>query len=473
MNRRDFIKSALWGAAFLGGGLHLREILAAPPFPTHEKTVFVNLLLEGGPDFRHLFVPPFDSNKQSYGYQYWSARATSHALELKDEAFEKRWQEYLRVERDGVVFGIHPTAAWLKEAFEAGKVAIVNNVLHSNTRDHAHSLLVLQSGDYATSPHEVSRSGWGGRLAKAAQGNVLSMTPHITMFCNGPHPTNALGHDNSVVLSAATTRPFALAYPDRLKTEPAYMGDDAVMARALRSYYEAKRQELDANSPYARFLTHEKALREFGDAISKRLDNIAIPEPIKALYGSDAATAMANKRFGEELRNLYDSFACADLVNLRIASLIYGGWDSHKWQKDSIEPKFKDIFGKDRGLDTFMRELKTTMPEAQERVVFAISGEFGRQLSSNGDRGTDHGRGNTVLLIGEKVKGGIYGEMFPQSEIPRFQQPGEDIEGRTSFERVFGEICEWIQTGTADTVFPKRKDSAAEQGVPFEQLFKK
>ncbi|TNE43318.1 MAG: DUF1501 domain-containing protein [Deltaproteobacteria bacterium] len=463
MRRRNFIHSIFWGSLLAGTGFHFRN-LQASPFPGSDKRTLVNLLLEGGPDFRHLLVPEFKTDGQSYGNNYWTARATAHRINATNESMEARWKQYLRVEKDGVVFGIHPKAEWLKDMFQAGNVAIINNALHSTTRDHAHSLLVLQSGDMNTGRNDRARSGWGGRLAQLAKGRVISMTPFTKLFCNGEHPTNPLDHDNSSVLSGSQLRQFALYYPEILKTNPDANGSEAVLTRALRSYYEANRKAIPTNSPFYRFVQHEKVLRELSDQLTTRLKSVPVPSGMKTLFDNESSN-LVNRGFGLQLRNLYDAFACADILDFRVGSIAYEGWDSHKHQINSIEPKFEDIFGKGKGLDLLFQALQKDMPKAYENLVLVISGEFGRQLMSNGDEGTDHGRGNSILLIGKNVKGGIYGDMFPANEIQRFRRPNEDIRGLTGIDRVFAEVCNWVESGSGDTIFSNHKSSPLEQGL--------
>lgn len=468
MHRRDFLHTIFWGSFLACTGWRLRHSLAAP-FPGSDKNILLNLLLEGGPDFRHLLVPEFNATPDSYGYNYWSARATSHRIDTTVEAMTRRWKEYLRVEKNGVVFGIHPKAAWLRDAFVAGKVAILNNVLHSTTRDHSHSLLVMQSGDYTTGPHDLARNGWGGRLAQTIKGRVISMTPLVKLFCNGASAVNPRDHDNSRVLSAHQIRHFSLYDPEILKTNPGAVGTEAVLTRALRSYYEASRTSIPTTSPYYVLLQHEKLMRELGVKIDERLRQTVLPQEILKLY-NNGNSVLSRAEFGMQLRNLYDAFACSDILDFRVGSLAYEGWDSHKRQIDDIEPKIEDIFGQDKGLDLLFRAIKRDMPKAHQNTVLVIAGEFGRQLASNGDEGTDHGRGNSILVIGEKVKGGLYGDMFPQGEITRYRRPNEDITGLTSLERVFGTLCDWTEPASANLVFPNHKTAPIEKGLLLDSL---
>jgi hypothetical protein len=117
------------------------------------------------------------------------------------------------------------------------------------------------------------------------------------------------------------------------------------------------------------------------------------------------------------------------------------------------------------------------LPGAVDNVTYTFNTDFGRQLRANGDYGTDHGSGNYLIVVGRGVGGGVYGEMFPASEIEggaegtRFDQQGADIEGRTSIERVLSAACDWVAPGTGSLVFPDAATSALESGVNLDGLF--
>jgi len=147
---------------------------------------------------------------------------------------------------------------------------------------------------------------------------------------------------------------------------------------------------------------------------------------------------------------------------MRLASLSYGGWDSHKYLLDHITPKFEDIFGATKGLASLVGALDE---DAYEKSVFVVGGEFGRQLKSNGNEGNDHGRGNTMLVIGGKVKGGLYGELFPSTELDKLDVKNEDIDGLTSMFKVYAEILNWQEADLGKKVFANLDNQAVEDGV--------
>ena len=140
----------------------------------------------------------------------------------------------------------------------------------------------------------------------------------------------------------------------------------------------------------------------------------------------------------------------------------YGGWDNHDDQRNEIEPNLAGLFANNGGL----RAVYDSLPsDAKQNTLFVLSGEFGRQLQDNGGNGTDHGEGNIVILIGDSVTGGVYGDMFPLAEIPKMSQSGTDIEGLTAFDHVYGTVCNWVVPNSASQVFPDMASAPIETGL--------
>jgi uncharacterized protein (DUF1501 family) len=439
---------------------------AAEGFASVNRHVLANLMLAGGPDFRHLFPPPYDPNSSSYGYRYWQARARAHNLSTTSATdWEQRWvNDYHAVADGSSAFGILRRCGWLKRQWDAGNVAIICNAVGSTSRNHAQSIMIMDRGDVTLEAQDIGGSGWGGRAAVAAGGNVLALTPAPRRFCYGPHPQNPKSHNNASLISAADTRNIGLYQPpaNYSATHPR-----SRLTRSLKNYYAAKRAETRKQSVYWRFIEHEQKLREFGEMIDVRLATVPIPSSIAALYSGGSPT-LASGGFGRQIRNLYDAMACNDILDLRVASLEYNGWDSHKNQKTMIEPKLEDMFGDGKAFDTLYSELPD---DAKRKLTIVVSGEFGRQLRANGDNGTDHGRGNAIIVIGEQVRGGVYGDMFPASELSRLGGSSPDITGLTEIDHVFGAVCDWVQPGIGNTVFPRRQRATIETGVSMSTLF--
>ena len=59
------------------------------------------------------------------------------------------------------------------------------------------------------------------------------------------------------------------------------------------------------------------------------------------------------------------------------------------------------------GLEAFMADLRAA--QRGDNVIVLMFSEFGRRVRDNGS-GTDHGAAGVTFVLGDKVKGGHYGE---------------------------------------------------------------
>lgn len=288
MRRRDFIKSALaTGALYTSGGLPvLGRVVQASGIPALGSRVLVNIGLWGGPDFRHLFTPPYDANPGSYGYHYWRVRAGVHSIGQSSSAYQSRWtNDYFHVSDGPTEFGILARCGWLKRMWDAGNIAIVSNVVGGTDRNHSHCQLIMNQGNLSTGPNDFGRSGWGGRLASYMAGNVLALTRTSQPFAYGPHPSDPEQHDNRNLVSARNTRQIALY---RTEDDLSLTSQKMHICRSLQSYYQALNQEMSPDSLYHRFVEHEHALREFGEPVEDRLSTVPLPDPINPTFATHA-----------------------------------------------------------------------------------------------------------------------------------------------------------------------------------------
>ncbi len=474
MKRRDFFKTAI--ASGLACGLPGIKHGLAKPLPEaivpdlgHRVLVFIKLA--GGPDLRHLMPPPYDADPSSYGYQYWQAKAAAHGLDKNDPAtWQQRWEnDYTAFTSGETSLGILNQADWLQSMWNDGHVAVVNNMVGGVSRNHAHCQLIMDQGRIETTTTDVQRPGWGGRLAQFSNKKVISLTHTPRDFCFGADPGNPNKRTDEPLISIADSRNIALYHP----TAGDELSGSGRIARSLQSYYAAKRNELPTNSHYRQFINHEAKAREFGDQISSHLASEQIPDAILNLYAGE--NRLNSPYFGKQIRNLRDSLVLSDLLDYNVVSMEYNGWDSHKSQKDSIEPKLHDLFGAGRGLDTLYQQLPESV---SDQLIFVIAGEFGRQIKANGDNGCDHGKGNSMLVIGKQVNGvatdktsRAHGDMFPLAELDRLSESSPDIDGLTEIDHLFGEICDAISPGAGNHVFPTRAARALEADVDLSGLF--
>lgn len=545
MDRRQFLQSALYSSLLYGAGSLPRFVNeASAAFEPLQRRILVNMFLDGGPDMRHLVAPAFDSNPNSVGYQYWSHRWRAHDIADNPSAWQARWNnDYFHItvggsnwgnsgvsivdsgaKNSGVTFGIWKEAGWLIDMFMKGNAALAFNVAGGRNRAHDHSSMQLNQGNILSGLNDQNRSGWGGRLARSAQSNVIAVTNSPESFCYGPvgpfnnYNPNAI--DNIDVVSVQSSREMGLNDfdPNQEGTDPFYL-ENHKMARALKSYYAALRQE-QVSENYQKFMDHESKVRNFGEAIRARLEDVAVPDLIKALrYPIDIGGQPVNPgadgnarrvlrngySFGRQIANLYDVLAVNDVLEPAAVSMRYGGWDTHDDQRKGagnsdvnnpelnrgIENGFKDLFGGPyadnpnalhSGFSALWQSMQDQGNVNRNNLVFTFAGEFGRQIRDNGRGGTDHGKANLMLVIGEQVNGGVYGEMFPTAELAKYALEDwrtPDIEPLTDIDYLFSSVCDWVSSGSGNQVFPRLTNSSLppseqailESGVTFQQLF--
>jgi uncharacterized protein (DUF1501 family) len=85
---------------------------------------------------------------------------------------------------------------------------------------------------------------------------------------------------------------------------------------------------------------------------------------------------------------------------LRLGFLSAGGWDTHANQGNATGALANNLGNLGRALAQLRRDFA-----APDDVIVVLS-EFGRTSAENGTRGTDHGHGNAMWLIGDGVQGG-------------------------------------------------------------------
>jgi uncharacterized protein (DUF1501 family) len=182
--------------------------------------------------------------------------------------------------------------------------------------------------------------------------------------------------------------------------------------------------------------------KEAFDAI--KMLKIADPSKYQPENGAD----YPRSPFGQALRQIAQLTKAN--VGLEVAFADLGGWDTHVNQ-GAAEGQLANR------LDDFGRAVAALVADLGDRmadtVVLTMS-EFGRAVHENGNRGTDHGHANAMMIIGGGVRGGhVYGQWPGLAQDRRYE--GRDLAVTTDFRDVFGEIVV-KHMGVPDTrpIFP-------------------
>lgn len=115
----------------------------------------------------------------------------------------------------------------------------------------------------------------------------------------------------------------------------------------------------------------------------------------------------------------------------RVAALSVDGWDTHSNQ-GGLTGEFNDRL---RELDEAIGDLKRELGAVWARTVAVVVTEFGRTVSINGDRGTDHGVATVATLVGGAVRKGIFGD-WPGLAPSRLYE-GRDLRPTVDLRSVF------------------------------------
>jgi uncharacterized protein (DUF1501 family) len=171
-------------------------------------------------------------------------------------------------------------------------------------------------------------------------------------------------------------------------------------------------------------------------------------------YQPENSAEYPRSGYGDALRQIAQ-LVKAD-VGLEIAFAEVGGWDTHVNQGSSAGQLGTRLDDFSRGIAALARDLGDRMSD----IVILTMSEFGRAVAENGNRGTDHGHGNAMFIIGgQNVRGGkVYGRWPGLAREQRYD--GRDLAVTTDFRAVFAEVVRG-HLGVSDTrtIFPGFNDT--------------
>jgi uncharacterized protein (DUF1501 family) len=314
------------------------------------------------------------------------------------------------IDLDGF-FGLHPRLAPLAPFWQRRDLAIVHA---SGSPDATRSHFDAQDYMETATPGVKSTSdGWLNRYLRVRTPEVdrpfraVSLTPQMPRALQG----------TASVLAMNQISQFGLKAP------------------AINQSFEAQ------YAGAADRLLNGTGRRTF-DAL--RLLEHADPSQYRPEHGAD----YPRTAFGQALMQIAQ-LAKAD-VGLEVAFAEAGGWDTHVNQGGSQG----QLAGR---LDDFGRSiaaLVTDLGEHMADTVVLTMSEFGRAVAENGNRGTDHGHGNAMMVIGGGARGGnVYAKWPGLSTGDRFE--GRDLAITTDFRDVFSEIVvRHLGVRNAAPIFP-------------------
>ena len=287
-------------------------------------------------------------------------------------------------------FALHPALGPLLPLWQQGVLGFVPAAgLPAPNRSHfdaQYQMEIAQTGKTSNAP------GWLNKLAGLRSG------PAAAMGVGEANPA-ILGGPAAVKLiprGQAAERTGVLAND---KTRQAlldlYAGDDKIS--------EAFRRGAGSRMQSAQELSTEKAAAESRrNAMAERqLDRDGTPASTQAQSAQMlAASNGAPDPVGAQLDAQHLGTLMRNDRSLRLGFLSAGGWDTHANQGAASGQLANNLGNLARGIT----QLRQDFSEPGDVIV--VMSEFGRTSAENGTRGTDHGFGNAMWLIGNRVAGG-------------------------------------------------------------------
>jgi uncharacterized protein (DUF1501 family) len=136
----------------------------------------------------------------------------------------------------------------------------------------------------------------------------------------------------------------------------------------------------------------------------------------------------------------------------QVAFIAFGGWDTHVNQgadKGQLANKLTPL-----GLG--LADLYNKLGDEGDNVTTIVMSEFGRTAKENGNKGTDHGHGNVMWVLGGNIAGGkVFGRWNGLSGNALYE--GRDVAVTTDFRSVIAAVLAGhlsIKDNALATVFP-------------------
>lgn len=312
-------------------------------------------------------------------------------------------------------FGFNPRLKALKPLWDRRQLAIVNACgSPDSTRSHFDAQDYMET---ATPGVKSTADGWLNRylqarkIEEATPFRAVALTSQLPRMLQGTAPALAMNQIAQFGIRGG-------------------QGGDMVGASFETEYAAAADRLLNGTG------------REAFNAI--KMLKTAEPSKYQPANGAD----YPRSPFGQALRQIAQ--LTKSNVGLEVAFADIGGWDTHVNQgaaQGQLANRLEDF---SRAIGALVTDLGDRM---EDTVVLTMS-EFGRAVNENGNRGTDHGHGNAMMVIGGGVRGGhVYGKWPGLAREQRYE--GRDLAVTTDFRDVFGEIvARHLGVSNPSSIFP-------------------
>jgi uncharacterized protein (DUF1501 family) len=421
LNRRQFLQNAsLISLSALLPGTSSWAFSNGNINSTNNKLIVI--LLRGAIDGLSV-VPPYGDNR------YYDLRPTI--------AIAKPGQDQGVIDLNGY-FGMHPALAPLLPFWQAKTLAFVQAAGSPDpTRSHFDAQDYMETG---IPGKKMVTSGWLNRLVCEVPSNksplqALSLGAVLPRIFAGTAEVGSAPRTisgNKIVLDRPVIGDlFSELYSDQ-SSQLGRAYADGMAAHKTIEEAMTEPPKPASSQPIANADTPAQFNPFSRSGVSNASENDGKNSTIDALMAEQKAASRGapspknNGDFGKQLALLMNRDN-----SIQIAFTDFGGWDTHVNQGNGKGQLANRLSPLAAGL----AELVNGLGPLYKQTTIVVMSEFGRTVKENGNRGTDHGHGNAMWLLGGNINGGkVYGRWSDLNESNLYQ--GRDLPATTDFRDV-------------------------------------
>ena len=393
ISRRDFLRSGLVfgaGARGLSAGyaavpdVFAKAVYSAKGAGVTNDRILVMIQLGGGNDGLQTVIPIGDG-------RYRDLRPT-----LGKEA-----DAALPLDK---TVGLHQNLRGIKSLYDQGKVAIVQGVGYPTPSfSHFDSIRVWETGD----PTRRQQDGW---LGKTIAKNYDSAGHPLVGCATGTTSTPGMLRDLQATLTVIN---------DQASFK--FQGNSDNVDKVMGTLY--------TSTPGIYGALFDTAMSTVRDTVAQLKTSAAKYVP-KAAYSDNQRLVFSSKNQLAAALQLASELIVTG-TGVKVLHVTLGGFDTHYTE----QTRHADLMAYlDAAVSAFHADL--TAYGMADRVLIATWSEFGRRPQENASGGTDHGTANPVFLIGDPVKGGLYGQTPSLAKLDTSQNVSFNVDFRSVYQEI-------------------------------------
>ena len=319
----------------------------------------------------------------------------------------------IRIEQDNVIplddqFGLNPGMSVFKDIYDEGNVAIIHGVGYPTpVRSHFRSMDIWHTAQ----PDELGNEGWLGRAIRDLDPTGENVLTGVNFGRGLPRSLAAPG--------------VPVASVGNLETYGVLTGIEDDQREEALDIFSRMYSPAMGRGQVMDYLSHTGM-----DALKGADILSTAPEKYSSTveYGGNSVA--------QYMRNIAQTHIAGFGTRFLYTTAPYNSFDTHAGQMVGHSRLWSEVSAAVRDFQSDLEE-----NDAADNMTLLVFTEFGRRVHDNGS-GTDHGSGGVAFVIGNNVKGGLYGE-YPSLDESKLLEG--DLHFNNDFRGLYSTLLEnWI-----------------------------